>query len=496
MTVQDKTTLKSYFADGELPTEQEYIDLIDSFGNMATNFYSSNPATPPDLNIDGVLTIGDPGGEGKIHVNGDAGYVRDLIFDTDGFARWIFRTTSGTEGGSNVSSDFEIRPRADDGSDLGFISIGITRASGIVKIGNWADDSTKLVVGRYATGHPYLYVQPDETNGLVRLNTNSSYALYIGNGTAPVNMPGRLNLGADTGSEQVYINGAAGQVRDIVWQSGGSNRWILRTSGDAESGSNAGSNFQISRRDDSGNLIDYPIIIYRDTGNVLFKNQIHCNDNILSDTFLQAGGETITSASYLYLIAPAGYSRNVLVKSGSSLRWKWGADSVAESGSNAGSDFRLLCYDDSGGYIATPLIVKRSTGDVTLYKKVTIVDEIKSEGPLSWGWLVNGFNTITTGIADYYKIGFLVHVNLDFIGAGDGSTTTTITLPYTSHGSMGPSVIRCRIQNNSAWVDGVCVLNAGSSVLNVYPAVNGGTWSTTPSVSRAFQVHFSYIANT
>lgn len=46
------------------------------------------------------------------------------------------------------------------------------------------------------------------------------------------------------------------------------------------------------------------------------------------------------------------------------LRWAVRCDSTAESGSNAGSDFRLVRYTDSGVVIDTPLFVKRSTGQV------------------------------------------------------------------------------------------------------------------------------------
>jgi hypothetical protein len=47
-----------------------------------------------------------------------------------------------------------------------------------------------------------------------------------------------------------------------------SRRWVLRATSETESGSNAGTNFQIARYDDSGALLDTPLVISRSTGNV------------------------------------------------------------------------------------------------------------------------------------------------------------------------------------------------------------------------------------
>lgn len=45
-------------------------------------------------------------------------------------------------------------------------------------------------------------------------------------------------------------------------------------------------------------------------------------------------------------------------------RWGLQADATAESGSNVGTDFRINNYSDTGVFIATPLFIKRSSGDV------------------------------------------------------------------------------------------------------------------------------------
>jgi hypothetical protein len=62
--------------------------------------------------------------------------------------------------------------------------------------------------------------------------------------------------------------------------------------------------------------------------------------------------------------APSNRSAALAYRKNNLNRWLVGADSTAESGSSSGSDFRILRYDDAGGIIDTPLLIKRSTGDV------------------------------------------------------------------------------------------------------------------------------------
>lgn len=64
---------------------------------------------------------------------------------------------------------------------------------------------------------------------------------------------------------------------------------------------------------------------------------------------------------------PAGTTRGINFESGatdaaSKFRWLLYTDATAEGGSNAGSDFAINAYDDSGNYLSTPFSIIRSTG--------------------------------------------------------------------------------------------------------------------------------------
>jgi hypothetical protein len=68
----------------------------------------------------------------------------------------------------------------------------------------------------------------------------------------------------------------------------------------------------------------------------------------------------------------AGNARTYAFETGGLLRWGLRADSTAEGGSNAGSNFVLRRFDDSGTAIDNPLTVARSTGVLTIADGVAI----------------------------------------------------------------------------------------------------------------------------
>lgn len=86
-----------------------------------------------------------------------------------------------------------------------------------------------------------------------------------------VNAGGALHtLGGSGGpSVTMSLNGAAGQLKFLVTQTGGVDRWYLGQNSVAESGSNAGSNFQLVALTDAGTTIDTPILVARAAGGAI-----------------------------------------------------------------------------------------------------------------------------------------------------------------------------------------------------------------------------------
>lgn len=125
------------------------------------------------------------------------------------------------------------------GTINGVIIGGVTPAAATV---------TTLTVSGLTSGRiPFA-----STGGLL---TDSSGLTY--NGTT------QLTVGSGSGIATVVMDGGAGSERRFYFRTGGSDRWKILASSTAESGSNAGSDFVINARDDSGTSIDNAMTITR-----------------------------------------------------------------------------------------------------------------------------------------------------------------------------------------------------------------------------------------
>lgn len=70
-------------------------------------------------------------------------------------------------------------------------------------------------------------------------------------------------------------------------------------------------------------------------------------------------------ATYLSINKPAGNYRALRWLTDNTSRWEAQVDDVAETGSNAGSDFRLAARNDDGSYSRTVIHAKRSDGTIS-----------------------------------------------------------------------------------------------------------------------------------
>ena len=179
-----------------------------------------------------------------------------------------------------------------------------------------------------------------------------STAQYIGN------FPNGLTIGNPTASggapgsaPWAVFNSAAATFRIDYAQTAGNLRWYWGVNGDAESGSNAGSNWQLTRANDAGTVLDTPLVFNRATGLATFYDGI------------QAGNNTAGQAQFTMNGAAGGYRIGVAQTAGIN-RWLWGANATAESGSNAGSDFTINGYSDSGSGLGSFFLISRATGMV------------------------------------------------------------------------------------------------------------------------------------
>ena len=166
-----------------------------------------------------------------------------------------------------------------------------------------------------------------------------------------VGVAGGISNPGPVGDARLYLNRASGSfLSAILGTNNGLTRWsIIPGGGGAESGSNAGSDFQINRYTDAGAFIDQPLIINRATGTAYFGSTITAAGVVQTNTQFSINIPTVASTAPIY---------------GSlNSKARWGiflGNGQAETGSNVGSDFQINSYNDAGATLAVPLIINRA----------------------------------------------------------------------------------------------------------------------------------------
>jgi len=278
-------------------------------------------------------------------------------------------------------------------------------------------------------GHQGLvFTRSGNTWGTAKL-LQSGGNVIIGSSAAAMT----VNIVGSVGTT-LTLEGGAGTTRDFIFRTNSAaNRWILRVNTTAESGANAGSDFQILARADDGSLIDSPITIIRVAGGALTlarpttitntltissggidvtgditargrlvfttaagkivpgatsislrNNADNANNLIITDAGLVdfRNNVTITTAGAtdgLTIARPAATVAGINFATGSSNRWGIYVTEVAETGSDAGSNFRLRARTDAGVFIDDPITIARAAGGTLTISRPTTI----STGALS-----------------------------------------------------------------------------------------------------------------
>lgn len=108
-------------------------------------------------------------------------------------------------------------------------------------------------------------------------------------GYTPVNKAGDTMAGGLV-VPLLDVNGAAGQNRQIVYETAGVNRWNIFTDAIVESGGNVGSDLAIFAYNDAGTLIFNPILITRSTGAVTINDGLSVAGGLDSNNGTGNGG--------------------------------------------------------------------------------------------------------------------------------------------------------------------------------------------------------------
>ena len=233
-----------------------------------------------------VLSSGSTFYRGITQLNGRVSINGGYIWDGLGAARSMINVSAGTMQLSNIQLDASTA-RSDsyihvlggatgfEISDCVFLAAPTPGAVGIV-----LDVDTALMSIRDVTWNGWLLTLPSA------VLAGTSLGDYQKSSAGSWQYFGDIAVG-----HTAAISGAAGNQRNLYLQTSGSTRWAVQASGSAESGGNAGSNFNIFRYDDTGAQISTPpISILRSSGVVLLPNLAIGTSLVTSPTVLSGAG--------------------------------------------------------------------------------------------------------------------------------------------------------------------------------------------------------------
>jgi hypothetical protein len=151
------------------------------------------------------------------------------------------------------------------------------------------------------------FLSTANTLGAVTGLTITSTSIYVDSTTGRPMIAGTASgepvvLGDPAGIAYVAIEGAAGHERRLDFRTGTSLRWRIIADGRAESGANAGSDLRLENYDDTGTLINNPLLlVVRATGTALWTGTFAATQQISGLTLKQQSG-TVTSAAVCFKV--------------------------------------------------------------------------------------------------------------------------------------------------------------------------------------------------
>jgi len=252
-----------------------------------------------------------------------------------------------------------------------------------------------------------------------------SYMRVNGAWSSGGTLAGQLNV-----TTTLAVNSSAGQLASlvlnrpvgnlasqIIGRVNGSSRWgVFLGEGSAETGGNTGTHFTIARYNDSGIMMDTPLVIYRDTGVVkITTGQLDVGASGVGNVGLRQGDGT--HSGYLETLRPDG-SRSMYI--GFSQVGDW----INMSAENGGPGWSMLGNVQTTGYLVAASYITANGARIISsgYNNQPCVAAYNTtgyavgmwcegNGNLSFGWTDGNGNPVETrlymdrAVGDFHTIG-------------------------------------------------------------------------------------------
>jgi hypothetical protein len=293
---------------------------------------------------------------------------------------------------------------------------------------------------------------------------------------------GSVTVSPASGDGAFVANSVAGSTADVYLQSAGSNRWGVIRNNATESGSNAGSNFQITRYSDAGASIDNPLVITRSTGVAAFTQR---------PTF---AGNTPWDSGNMSAAALSG--RNRIINGACTVQQRNSIAIATTAGtavSGYGGPDRYRCVNIAGGTV-TQSASTLTYGGVTYFCVQQQATAVMTNNAGTNYW--SGINQLIEGVNSYDLVGQPVAVSFLFQASVTGTysvavvcanysyvTTINVTVANTAqkYTVLVPAIpAAAAIPNTNGiglqiWIGG---LSAGSYITTTLNAWQSGTFIT------------------
>lgn len=356
------------------------------------------------------------------------------------------------------------------------------------------------------------------TNGICFNTSNSAKWLYYNETNEDLTVttnffvPNTLNAGTIKSGPNIYLSGASGTEKVILFQTGGVNRWDIDSSAASETGSNAGSDFNISSYNDDGSYKQTPLTIYRVSGQINVTTSLTVptmattdnSQNVANTSYVHNYLGTITNQTLLTTSAPtfAGLTSKGTINA-PSITFNNGGTSGIYQDTNTG-DVVIETNNGSNHYTTF-----NNDGSVNVNGAFTATGQITGSGDIRVGtgsWLYTntinpyagtvGVNGAISASGNITAGGALTSVGNLYVNTGDIYGDGGSTNLY--YGPSNGVHVALQADGNCVWYDGTTVLaNINSSGgFNANSVSVGGAPVATQSWTQSWVNSYAYGGST